>query len=224
MNDFGEIQALAGALLRQLSSSERRSLLRKMARGVQKSQSDRIGAQKDPEGGAFAARRKRPELRPGAYAVKFLYPKGADAPRAVFLKSWVHDGPMMTGYDIESGGIRSFFYDKVAKYLPVEAGEQNAGAGKLRRNGTIRRKAMFRKLRNGRNLRAGATDLVAWIGFTGRAAQIARVHQDGLRDKPSVKGRAVRYAQRGLLGLTQTEQSRALDMLLDHVRVVDGAA
>ncbi len=217
MNDFSEIQALAGALLRQLSPGDRRSLLRKMARGVQKSQSDRIGRQKDPEGGAFAARRKRPELRPGNYAVKFLYPKGDPNPRAVFMKSWVHDGPLMTGFDIEAGGIRSFFYDKVAKYLPVEASEQNAGAGKLRRKGTIRQKAMFRKLRNGRNLRAGATDLEAWIGFSGRAAEIARVHQEGLRDKPALKGRAVRYAERGLLGLTQAEQSRALDMLLDHV-------
>jgi hypothetical protein len=216
-DDFAEIQALAGALLRQLGAGERRSLLRKMARGIQKSQSDRIGRQKDPEGGAFAARRKRPELKPGAHAVKFLYPKGAAEPRAVFLKSWVHDGPLMTGYDIEAGGIRSFFYDKVAKYLPVDASERNASAGKLRRKGTIRQKAMFRKLRNGRNLRAGATDVEAWIGFSGRAAEIARVHQDGLRDKPSIKGRAVRYAKRGLLGLTQAEQSHALDMLLDHV-------
>ena len=118
MNGFGEIQALAGALLKQLSSGDRRSLLRKMARGVQKSQSDRIARQKDPDG-AFAARRQRPELKPGNYAVKFLYPKGSPNPRAVFMKSWAHDGPLMTGFDTEAGGIRSFFYDKVAKYLPV---------------------------------------------------------------------------------------------------------
>jgi hypothetical protein len=216
-DDFAEIQTLAGALLRQLGSAERRSLLRKMARGIQKSQSDRIGRQKAPDGSAFAPRREKRELKPGNYAVKFLYPKGDANPRTVFMKSWVHDGPLMTGFDAEAGGIRSFFYDKVAKYLPVEVAEQNAGAGKLRRKGTIRQKAMFRKLRNGRNLRAGSTDLEAWIGFSGRAAEIARVHQDGLRDKPSAKGRAVRYAQRGLLGLTQVEQSRALDMLLDHV-------
>ena len=78
---------------------------------------------------------------------------------------------------------------------------------------------MFRKLRNGRNLRAGATDLEAWIGFSGRAAEIARVHQEGLREKPSLKARAVRYAQRGLLGLTQAEQSRALETLLEHITV-----
>jgi hypothetical protein len=217
MNDFAEIQALAGTLLRQLGSGERRSLLRKMARAIQKSQSDRIGRQKDPEGGAFAARRPRREMKPGAYAVRFLYPKGATDPRTVYMKSWVHQGPLMTGYDIEAGGIRSFFYDKVARYLPVDASEQNAGAGKLRRKGTIRQQAMFRKLRNGRNLRVGATDVEAWIGFTGRTAEIARIHQDGLTDKPSLKGRAVRYAKRGLLGLTEAEQSRALDMLLSHV-------
>lgn len=215
--DFAEIQALAGVLLRQLGSSERRALLRKMARGIQKSQSDRIGRQKAPDGSAFAPRREKRELKPGTYAVKFLYPKGDANPRTVFMKSWVHDGPLMTGFDTEAGGIRSFFYDKVAKYLPVEASEQNAGAGMLRRRGTIRQKAMFRKLRNGRNLRAGSTDLEAWIGFSGRAAEIARVHQDGLREKPSLKGRAVRYAQRGLLGMTQAEQSRALDLLLEHV-------
>lgn len=217
MTDFAEIEALAGALLRRLGASERRSLLRKMARGIQKSQSDRIGRQRNPEGAAFAARRERRPLTPGNYAVKFLYPKGDANPRAVFMKSWVHDGPMMTGFDIEAGGIRSFFYDKVAKYLPVEAGEQNAGSAKLRRKGMIRQKAMFRKLRNTRNLRAGSTDLEAWIGFSGRAAEIARVHQEGLRENPSLRGRAVRYAQRGLLGLTPAEQSRALDLIMEHV-------
>jgi hypothetical protein len=216
-DDFEQIQSLAGALLRQLGASERRSLLRRMARQVQQSQSARIGRQEAPDGGKFAPRRERRELKPGNYAVKFLYPKGDANARVVFLKSWVHDGPLMTGFDIEAGGIRSFFYDKVEKYLPVDAGEQNAGAGKLRRKGTIRQKAMFRKLRSARNLRAGSTDREAWIGFSGRAAEIARVHQEGLRDKPSRKGRAVRYAERGLLGVTQAEQSRALDMLLEHV-------
>ncbi|HET9510002.1 MAG TPA: phage virion morphogenesis protein [Sphingomonas sp.] len=222
-DDFAEIQTLAGALLRQLGTGERRALLRRMARGVQKSQSDRIGRQRDPNGAPFAARRPKPELKRGTHAVKFLYPKGAAEPRLVLMKSWVHDGQLMTGFDIEAGAIRSFFYDKVDRYLPVDASEQNAGAGKLRRKGTLRQKAMFRKLRNGRNLKAGATDLEAWIGFTGRAAEIARVHQDGLRDKPSLKGRAVRYARRRLLGLTSAEQSQALDMLLAHVAAGAGA-
>lgn len=216
-DDFAPIEQLAGALLRSLSSSERRTLLRRMARELRQSQSARIGAQKNPDGSAFAARRPRREQKPGAFAVRFLYPLGAAEPRLVFMRSWVRQGPLMTGFDEEAGGIRSFFFDKVAKWLPVDAAEQNAGAGKLRRRGGIRRTAMFRKLRGGRFLRADATDSEAWIGFSGRAAEIAQVHQEGLFDTPTMKSKKVRYARRGLLGLTEAERGRAIDILLAHV-------
>lgn len=215
--DFAPIEQLAGALLRSLAPGARRSLLRQMARDIQRSQSARIGRQQDPGGKAFAARRPKRELKPGVYPVKFLYPKGAPEPRLVLMKSWVRQGPLMTGFDVEAGAIRSFFWDQVASWLPVEAEERNAGAGKFRRRGTIRARAMFRKLRNARNLRSGASDLEAWIGFTGRAAEIARVHQDGGRDRPARGAKPVRYAQRGLLGLTEAERNRAVDLLLAHV-------
>lgn len=216
MNDFGEIEQLAGSLLRSLAPAQRRSLLRRMARDIQGSQSARIARQQDPDGNRFAPRKPRRDARPGNYALRFLYPKGAPEPRAVFLKSWVREGPLVTGFDIEAGAIRSFAWDKVAKFLPVAADEQNAGGGRFRRRGRIRQATMFRKLRNRRNLRAGASDREAWIGFTGRAAEIAGVHQDGRADRPSRNARMVRYAKRGLIGLTEGERNRALDMLLDH--------
>ncbi|WP_267382243.1 MULTISPECIES: phage virion morphogenesis protein [unclassified Sphingomonas] len=216
-NDFAPIEQLAGAALRSIDPAGRRKLLRRMAREIQKSQSARIGRQQSPDGGAFAKRRPKAELKPGAYAVKFLYPKGVAEPRLVHMKSWVRQGPLMTGFDIEAGGIRSFFWDKVAKWLPIAPGEQNAGAGKLRRRTRIKDAVMFRKLRQARNLRADATDREAWIGFTGRAAEIARVSQEGLMDRPSAKAKPVRYAVRGLLGLTATERNRALDLLLEHI-------
>lgn len=217
IDDFAPIEALAGNLLRQLAPPERRKLLRRMAREIQRSQSARIARQQDPDGAAFAARKPKTQRQRGRYAVKFLYPKGAAEPRLVFMKSWVKQGPLMTGFDVEAGAIRSFFWDQVAKWLPVDASEQNVGAGRLRRQGAIRQKAMFRKLRNARNLRADATDSEAWIGFTGRAADIARVSQDGLRDRPVAKAKEVRYARRQLLGLTLPERDRALDLLLEHV-------
>jgi len=218
--DFAAIETLAGALLRSLEPGARRSLLRKMAREVQKTQSARIAANRAADGTPFAPRRPKKAQKPGNFAVRFLYPKGATEPRVVFMKSWVREGPLMTGFDVEAGGIRSFFWDKVEKWLPVEAAEQNARAGKFRRRGSIKQKAMFRKLRNGRNLRADATDREAWIGFTGRAADIARIHQDGLFDRPAAKAKPVRYAERALLGLTEAERSRALDIFLEHVASV----
>ena len=89
--------------------------------------------------------------------------------------------------------------------------------GRLRRGGTIKRKAMFRKLRNTSNLKAGATDTEAWVGFNGRAARIARVHQEGLEDAPAKGVKPVRYARRMLLGDTGAERQAVLDVLFAYV-------
>ncbi len=85
--------------------------------------------------------------------------------------------------------------------------------GRLRRKGTIKRKAMFRKLRNASNLQAGSTDTEAWVGFSGRAALISRVHQEGLEDAPSKGRKKVRYARRVLLGDTEAERQELLDIV-----------
>jgi hypothetical protein len=216
-DDLAEIEKLAGSLLRSLGATERRRLQRAMARELRASQAARIARQQAPDGSPFPPRREKKANKPGNYAVRFLYPKGAAEPRLVFMKSWVHEGPLITGFDIEAGGLRSFFWDKVDQWLPVESTDQNKGAGKLRRRGSLRRLAMFRKLRNGRNLKSGVDDLGAWVGFTGRAAQIASVHQEGGRDRPAVGAPEVRYAKRELLGTTDAERKRMLDMIMQQI-------
>ncbi len=147
--------------------------------------------------------------------MKFFYPKSDPNPRLVYMKSWVKQGPLLTGFDTEAGGIRSFFWDRIAKWLPLEEGEQNKSAGRLRRNGHIRRRAMFRKLASAKNLKWGATDQEAWVGFFGRAADVARVHQEGLRDRPSKHWQPVQYPRRELLGVTESDRARMLDALLN---------
>lgn len=82
------------------------------------------------------------------------------------------------------------------------------------KKGRIRRKAMFRKLRMAKHLKAGASDAEAWVGFSGSAARIARVHQEGLADSPATGMKKVRYARRVLLGLTDAEQEHVLTLLL----------
>jgi phage virion morphogenesis protein len=149
-DDFAQIEQLAGALLRRADAGERRTILRLMARTLQRSQSARIARQQDPDGQPYAARKAQP-------------------------------------------------------------------TGRLRRKGTIKRKAMFRKLRNASNLGAGSTDTAAWVGFSGRAAQIARVHQEGLEDVPAKGRKPIRYARRVLLGDTEAERQAMLDILFDHV-------
>jgi phage virion morphogenesis protein len=76
---------------------------------------------------------------------------------------------------------------------------------------------MFRRLATARFLRSGADDQGVWVGFTGKVAQIASVHQYGLRDKPSLRAKAVPYPKRELLGVTPADRKVLLSMLYEHI-------
>lgn len=217
MNDFEELERVAGAMLARLEPGKRRSVLRKMAGELAKGQRRRIASQKTPDGDAFEARKEKQPPLPGRGPACFLYPS-AGGERRVLLKSFVWEsGRKMTGFDVEAGAIRTFSADKVAKWLPVPAGTGGGGGSKLRRRGSLRRKAMFRRLATGKFLRAGANDHELWVGFTGLASKIASVHQYGLRDRPSLRAQAVRYPKRELLGATEADRARLLDVLMDHI-------
>ena len=54
------------------------------------------------------------------------------------------------------------------------------------------------------------------IGFTGRVARIARVHQYGLKDRAEANAPAVRYEQREVLGFTKADLKFIRDRLLSY--------
>jgi len=86
------------------------------------------------------------------------------------------------------------------------------------KEGRIKRKtAMFTKLRTARYLKAKADGNAISVGFTGRIARIARVHQYGLRDRAEPGAKDVMYARRESLGLTKWELERVQDELLRHL-------
>lgn len=76
---------------------------------------------------------------------------------------------------------------------------------------------MFRKLRTARWLKTQATSHAAEVGFMGRVARLARVHQEGLEDRASAGGRLVRYPQRRLLGFSAEDITRTRDLLITHL-------
>lgn len=83
--------------------------------------------------------------------------------------------------------------------------------------GSIRRQAtMFRKLRTANYLKASGDANGLAVGFTGRIANIARVHQFGLRDRAEPRAPEVQYAQRKLLSLTLEDLSIIRDTVLSH--------
>lgn len=218
-DDLAGVERLAGALLRGVSSGQRRALMRQMARDLVISQRQRIRAQRQPDGSAFAARKPKPQPVTGRGTACFLYPSGGGGePRRVIMKSFTWGtGRMMTGFDIEAGAIRSFEFDKIVKWLPVPEEHRNAGGSRLRRRGGLRRRAMFRRLATSRFLKTGTDDQGFWVGFSGKISQIADVHQRGLRDKPSLRAKAVPYPKRELLGATTADRERLLDLLYDHL-------
>ena len=71
-----------------------------------------------------------------------------------------------------------------------------------KKQGRVKRE-MFSKLRTNRYMKAVGSSDNAVVEFTGRVQRMARVHQYGLRDRPSQRSgeKEVQYEARPLLGL-----------------------
>lgn len=83
------------------------------------------------------------------------------------------------------------------------------------RKGSIKQRAMFRKLRTARLMRSKATADGVELGYTGTNAHIARVHQFGLRSKVNRRfDWKVQYAQRELLGFSEQDLAMVEDEIL----------
>lgn len=67
------------------------------------------------------------------------------------------------------------------------------------KKGRVKRE-MFAKLRTHRYMKAKGTADEALVEFAGHVQRIARVHQEGLRDRPTRHSRDVQYDARPLLG------------------------
>lgn len=79
-------------------------------------------------------------------------------------------------------------------------------------------RAMFRKLRTTRFLRLRSTQEEAIIGFTADVSRIARVHQEGLRDRVD-RNRSieVEYPARQLLGISEADEALIRDLAIAHL-------
>lgn len=73
------------------------------------------------------------------------------------------------------------------------------------KKGRVKRE-MFAKLRTNRFMKAKGTNEAAFVEFTGKVQRMARVHQEGLRDRPNQYSELTQYEARPLLGLSKDEQ------------------
>ncbi|WP_409303279.1 phage virion morphogenesis protein [Pseudomonas sp. KCJK8993] len=86
------------------------------------------------------------------------------------------------------------------------------------KQGRIKRKVkMFQRLRTASFLKVQGDGRAISVGFTGRVARIARVHQYGLRDRAEPGAPDVKYEQREVLGFTDADLDLIRDQLLSYL-------
>jgi phage virion morphogenesis protein len=87
------------------------------------------------------------------------------------------------------------------------------------KKGRIKRQkaAMFNKVRTTKFLKTTQDENQLSVGFFGRVARIARVHQEGLTDKVAKKGPVYHFPARPLLGFSATDQALIRNVLLSHL-------
>lgn len=76
---------------------------------------------------------------------------------------------------------------------------------------------MFNIIKNAKYMRMERTPQGVAVGFAGRIAFIARVHQFGLNDKVDRDGPTVKYASRELLGFSAEEIQTIETDVLNHI-------
>lgn len=85
------------------------------------------------------------------------------------------------------------------------------------KQGRVKRKVqMFQKLRTASFLKVSGDGNAIGVGFTGRVARIARVHQFGLKDRAESGAPDVTYDRREILGFTEKDLDLVRDKLLSH--------
>lgn len=215
MDDLNHLHQLAEQMLDKLQPSQRRRMLFRMAMEMRRANQRLMARQVAPDGSAWEKRKGRPKAKPATRPARFLYPSGGfGEPRVVDMRSWIGRGDYLVGFDREAGGLRTFERAKIVRWItPIgSAGSDGDPAPRSK----VRPAQMFRGLRSGRHLKAGADADGGWIEFTQRASRIALIHHDGRRDRVAADGPEVDYPKRELIGVGSDDEARLVNMFIDE--------
>lgn len=84
------------------------------------------------------------------------------------------------------------------------------------KKGRIKRE-MFAKLRTAKYMKTQASPNEAVIEFAGNVQRMARVHHYGLRDRPSRKGKEVKYEARPLFGINDENLDSINSIIIEFI-------
>ncbi|MCC4635268.1 phage virion morphogenesis protein [Xanthomonas dyei] len=85
------------------------------------------------------------------------------------------------------------------------------------KSGRVKRAKMFAKLRQAKYFKISASPNAVSVGFAGRVARIARVHQEGATDRVRPGGPVAHYSRRVLLGFEQAERVLVAELISNQL-------
>lgn len=203
---FQQLDDYLATVIKHLEPNQRRRLSRQLAFGLRRRQQQRIGQQQNPDGSHYAPRKNKVLRTSGS--VRFLWKTGIRE-----LANWRTTGRsdkrQITGFDVDRGAVRSFYKRDIQQYIAINLNQTKQTKSKPEK--------MFRRLRTARFLRATSSANDATVGFSGRASQIASVHQYGEVDNVAENAKA-RYPERELLGLSHSDLDYIADTVVQFVQ------
>ncbi|HCE8947488.1 TPA: phage virion morphogenesis protein [Morganella morganii] len=191
---------LAG-LLARVSPAERKKLSREIVRNLRNSQIKRIREQKNPDGSAYT--RRKAQFITVQREMKFIW-RGQQRS----LKNWQQNKRMITGFDTDKSAVRSFRKGDIQRFVSVKK-------DRIKVKGKSKQTRMFKRLATARYMRIFASENEASVYFAPAAANIAAVHQFGLKER--LRNMDIQYPSRQLLGYSPEDVRRIESLLIDFL-------
>gem|GEM_PF-103570 len=202
-------------LIAKLEPAQRKALAREIGTALRKSQQQRIRKQKNPDGSAYASRVGKKKRRRARKRLRFIYEKPGHEPEEREILNWFSTPETYFGFDQKHAGeLRTFKKRRVVRVIerdltPVVDPRAKSNRGK-------QNDAMFEKLRTARYMKMKATANQVSIGYEGRIARIAKIHQLG-KTAPVNSHVRYDYPERELLGATPDDIEMVHDMIIRHL-------
>ncbi|WP_162618350.1 phage virion morphogenesis protein [Salinicola socius] len=200
-------------LLDKLEPAERKKLAREIGTALRKRQQQRIRKQKNPDGTPYPARVGKKKRRRARKRLRFIYEKPGHEAEEREIVNWFSTPETYFGFDQRhAGALRTFKKRRVVRVIEIDL---TPVADPRKKRGSSN-EAMFEKLRNARYLKMKASADQVSLGYEGRIAHIARIHQEGKR-APVNAHLEYDYPERKLLGATPDDIEMIHDMLVRHL-------
>ncbi|WP_161796817.1 phage virion morphogenesis protein [Halomonas sp. HG01] len=218
-DDLDQLEGWLAPLLERLSAKERKALSREMGLALRKSQRDRIRAQRNVDGTPYAPRKGKKHERRARRRLRFIYEKPGHEPEEREIVNWIATPETYFGFDEQKAGdLRTFKKVRIVRYLERDLTPVARPGARGKRSPDNR---MFQKLMTAKYMKVDASASGVGVGYEGRIAHIARIHQEGQTGQVNAHIRHD-YPERELLGATPDDMDMLFEMIFRHLDVPEG--